>query len=71
MVSFDAGIFGELNRGQSGCVLLALVVGLRSVLEEASVLDGHSLADLSLRAGALLVSGLGDAHIDKCLQNSN
>lgn len=55
----------------SGCVLLALVVGLRSVLEEASVLDGHSLAYLGLCAGALLVSSLGNAHIDKCLQNRN
>lgn len=71
MVSFDAGTTGGLDRGQRGCVLLALVVGLRSVLEEASVLDGHSLADLGLWAGALLVSSLGDAHIDKCLQNSN
>lgn len=70
-VSFDARTTEELDKGHSECVLLALVVGLGGVLEEASVLDGYSLADLGLWAGALLVSSLGDAHVEQCLQNSN
>lgn len=57
------------SRGTSGCaassglyILRALVVGLGGVLEEASVLDGDGLAGLGLRASALLMSSLGDAH---------
>lgn len=44
------------------CILVALVVGLGGVLEEASVLNGDSLAGLGLSAGTLLVRGLGDTH---------
>jgi hypothetical protein len=45
-------------------VLIALVVGLRGVLEEAGVLNGNTVASLGLSARALLVRGLGDTHVE-------
>lgn len=46
-----------------GNVLLALVVGLRSVLQEASVLNGDSLALGGGGASAGLVGDNVDAHL--------
>lgn len=43
-------------------ILLALVVGLASILKVAGVLDSNGLAANRLSTGALLVSSLGDAH---------
>lgn len=56
----------SLRIGQSvgWCVLLALVVRLGLVLQVAGILDGHGLTALGLRAGAFLVSGLVDTHLD-------
>lgn len=57
-----AGKLLEDQLAENWYILRALVVGLRGVLEEASVLDGDSLAGPGLCASALLVSSLGDAH---------
>lgn len=43
-------------------LLVALVVGLRGILEPASVLNGDGLAGDRLGTGALLDNGLCDSH---------
>lgn len=48
--------------GDEGFVLRALLVGLGSVLEIASVLNGDGLAGLGDGTAALLVSSLGNTH---------
>lgn len=59
----DTDLDDEVAAADGGVELLALVVGLRSVLQEASVLNGDSLALGGGGASAGLVGDNVDAHL--------
>lgn len=57
-------ILGRTPDGENIGSLFSLVIGLRRVLEEASVLDGHGLAGRGLGAFTLLSMFHSNGHVD-------